>query len=182
MNAQWKSTKANGIRKKFARELSFFSQKLNLPNMELKATWRIFDNLFCEVFNLIEILFFALTIRYLVSTRLFKGASNFTKNSVSKPDTVLLVLTFSLDIFFSIKSFRRKIKKFLNQKMLYHWKSYCKRINLETKQHNMAIMDELEYIRTSWSTVQWSISVGIPYRYSSTSSWWDPSRGNISSI
>nr|pir protein B0361.7 [imported] - Caenorhabditis elegans [Caenorhabditis elegans] len=51
MNAQWKSTKANGIRKKFARELSFFSQKLNLPNMELKATWRIFDNLFCEKQN-----------------------------------------------------------------------------------------------------------------------------------
>ncbi|PIC40606.1 hypothetical protein B9Z55_011891 [Caenorhabditis nigoni] len=48
MNAQWKSKKADAIRQKFANELKFFSEKLNLPNMELKATWRIFDNFFCE--------------------------------------------------------------------------------------------------------------------------------------
>ncbi|EGT60183.1 hypothetical protein CAEBREN_19995 [Caenorhabditis brenneri] len=48
MNEQWKSKKANAIRKKFAVELQFLSQKLNLPNMELKATWAIYDNFFCE--------------------------------------------------------------------------------------------------------------------------------------
>lgn len=48
MNAQWKSKKADGIRTKYANELQFFSEKLSLPNMELKATWRIYDNLFCE--------------------------------------------------------------------------------------------------------------------------------------
>uniref|UniRef100_A0A1I7TKZ6 Lysosomal acid phosphatase n=2 Tax=Caenorhabditis tropicalis TaxID=1561998 RepID=A0A1I7TKZ6_9PELO len=48
MSKQWKSKKADGIRKKYARELAFFAEKLNLKNMELKVTWAIYDNFFCE--------------------------------------------------------------------------------------------------------------------------------------
>uniref|UniRef100_A0A8R1HRY0 Acid phosphatase n=1 Tax=Caenorhabditis japonica TaxID=281687 RepID=A0A8R1HRY0_CAEJA len=48
MDEQWKSDRANQVRKKFARELELFSKQLNLPNIQLKDTWKIFDNFFCE--------------------------------------------------------------------------------------------------------------------------------------
>lgn len=48
MDEQWKSRKANEIRKKYASDLNFLSKNLNLPNMELKAMWTIYDVFFCE--------------------------------------------------------------------------------------------------------------------------------------